>query len=224
MHGVVKGWKGNPSSGALASVAPRALIPGLRARAPWCVAGGSGSPCRLGPLGASFSPAGGVAVPLFSAPLTPFLFTLGDSEGGFAPAGCFFRGGIEAWAGYGSGAPASVAPRGLFPGLRARAPGCGAGGSGSPSRLGPAPFSPRPVVWPARSLPRPFPPLPPFVRGFSGWLRPGLGLWFSRRHCGLGPFLGGGALLFFFRAVPRCCAVAAGVHCARCRVRVGFFS
>ena len=160
-------WKGNPSSGALASVAPRALIPGLRARAPWCVAGGSGSPCRLGPLGASFSPAGGVAVPLFSAPLTPFLFTLGDSEGGFAPAGCFFRGGIEAWAGYGSGAPASVAPRGLFPGLRARAPGCGVGGSGSPSRLGPAPFSPRPVVWPARSLPCPFPPpLPPFVRGF----------------------------------------------------------
>ena len=98
---------------------------------------GSGSPCRLGPLGASLSPAGWVAVPLFSAPLTPFLFTLGDSEGGFAPAGCFFRGGIEAWAGYGSGAPASVAPRGLFPGLRARAPGGVAGGSGSPSRLGP---------------------------------------------------------------------------------------
>ena len=139
------------------------------------MAGGSGSPCRLGPLGASLSPAGWVAVPLFSAPLTPFLFTLGDSEGGFAPAGCFFRGGIEAWAGYGSGAPASVAPRGLFPGLRARAPGCGAGGSGSPSRLGPAPFSPRPVVWPARSLPGPFPPPSSFRSGIL-WVvspRPG---------------------------------------------------
>ena len=133
----------------------------------WCVAGGSGSHCRLGPLGASFSPAGGVAVPLFSAPLTPFLFTLGDSEGGFAPAGCFFRGGIEAWAGYGSGAPASVAPRGLFPGLRARAPGCGAGGSGSPCRLGPlgASFSPAGgLAGPLSSVP---PPPPPFLPSFG---------------------------------------------------------